>query len=138
MNFLFFIIVGFPVLEILIMIKMGQQIGAINTVLLIFLTAIVGIYYARIEGLNTIKSGFINLYKNKLPLYEMISGASIALAAALLITPGFISDTLGFLLLFPFTRNFLINKWIKKHYTNKNNKDEIYEAEIIEDKKDEL
>ena len=138
MNFLFFIIVGFPVLEILIMIKMGQQIGAINTVLLIFLTAIVGIYYARIEGLNTIKSGFINLYKNKLPLYEMISGASIALAAALLITPGFISDTLGFLLLFPFTRNFLINKLIKKYYTNKNNKDEIYEAEIIEDKKDEL
>ena len=81
MNSLLLVIIGIPVLEIIVMIKIGQQIGAINTVLLIFLTAIIGIYYARIEGLNTIRSGLANLYQNKAPIYEMISGASIALAA---------------------------------------------------------
>ena len=96
------------------MIKIGQQIGAINTVLLIFLTAIIGVYYARIEGLNTIKSGFLNIYQNKVPIYEIISGASIAIAAVLLIIPGFITDCLGFILLFPITRKFLVNTWIKK------------------------
>ena len=88
MNLLLLIIIGLPILEIYIMINLGQQIGALNTVLLIFLTAIIGIYYARLEGLNTIKSGLINLYQNKIPVYEIISGASIAVAAFLLILLG--------------------------------------------------
>ena len=144
MNLLLLIIIAIPILEISIMIKLGQQIGALNTVLLIFLTAIIGIYYARLEGLNTIKSGLINLYQNKIPVYEIISGASIAVAAFLLILPGFFSDTVGFLLLIPFTRKILINFWMKKKYKNnldKNNED-IVDAEIIEEKnhkeKDEL
>tara|TARA_B100000945_G_C20102571_1_gene466556 strand:- start:182 stop:613 length:432 start_codon:yes stop_codon:yes gene_type:complete len=143
MNPLLLIIIGIPVLEILVMIKIGQQIGAINTVLLIFLTAIIGIYYAKIEGLNTIRSGITNLYQNKAPVYEMISGASIAIAAVLLIIPGFITDTFGFLLLFPMTRKLLINNLIKKKHVKQNNyENNIIDAEIIEekkeDKKDEL
>ncbi len=138
MNSVLLVIIGIPVLEIIVMIKIGQQIGAISTVLLIFLTAIVGIYYARIEGLNTIKSALINSYQNKIPVYEMISGASIAVAAVLLIIPGFITDTLGFLLLFPITRKFLIGAWIKKKYVKKDNKKEnnIIDAEIIEDEEE--
>ena len=125
------------------MIKIGQQIGAINTVLLIFLTAIIGVSYARIEGLNTIRSGITNLYQNKTPIYEMISGASIAIAAVLLILPGFITDTLGFLLLFPLTRKFLISALIKKKHVEQNNyENNTIDAEVIEeeekDKKDEL
>ena len=136
MNSLLLVIIGIPVLEIIVMIKIGQQIGAINTVLLIFLTAIIGVYYARIEGLNTIKSGLINLYQNKTPVYEMISGASIAAAAVLLIVPGFITDTIGFLLLFPITRKFLINFWIKKNkIKQENHNNNIIDAEIIEEKK---
>ena len=136
MNSLFLVIIGIPVLEILVMIKIGQQIGAINTVLLIFLTAIVGVYYARIEGINTIKSGLINLYQNKAPIYEIISGASIAVAAVLLILPGFITDTLGFLLLLPITRKFLINVFIKKTHIKKDKDNNIIDAEVIEEKKD--
>ena len=118
------------------MIKIGQQIGALNTVLIIFLTAIVGIYYARIEGVNTIKSGMVNLYKNKIPFYEMLSGASIAVAAILLILPGFISDTIGFFLLFPLTRKIIINFWLKKKNKNSlHDDDKIIEAEIIEEQK---
>ena len=125
------------------MIKIGQQIGAINTVLLIFLTAIIGVSYARIEGLNTIRSGITSLYQNKTPIYEMISGASIAIAAVLLILPGFITDTLGFLLLFPLTRKFLISALIKKKHVEQNNyENNTIDAEVIEeeekDKKDEL
>ncbi len=144
MNSLLLIIIGIPVLEIFVMIKIGQQIGALNTVLLIFFTAIIGVYYARIEGLNTIRSGIKNLYENKTPIYEMISGASIAIAAILLILPGFITDTLGFLLIFPTTRKILINTFIKKKNVNQNNdeKNNVIEAEIVEekdkDKKDEL
>ena len=119
------------------MIKIGQQIGAINTVLLIFLTAIVGVYYARIEGLNTIRSGVINLYQNKAPVYEMISGASIALAAVFLIIPGFITDTIGFLLLLPFTRKIIIGFLFKKKYVKqKKDENEVIDAEIIEEEKD--
>ena len=114
MNSVFLLIIGIPILEIMVMIKIGQQVGAINTILLILLTAFIGIYYARIEGINTIKSGFMNLYQNKVPIYELISGASIAMAAVLLIIPGFITDTIGFILLFPITRKFLINIWLKK------------------------
>jgi|TARA_B100001093_G_scaffold95121_1_gene87253 UPF0716 protein FxsA len=137
MNSLLLIIIGFPILEIALMIKIGKAVGILNTVFLIFLTAVVGLYYARVEGLNTIKSGVINLYQNKLPLYEMISGASIAIAAALLILPGFISDAIGFLFLIPFTRKFIINLWFKSKYKNKNrSNDEIIDAEIIEEKKE--
>ena len=137
MNSLLLIIIGFPILEIALMIKLGKVLGILNTILLIFFTAIVGIYYARVEGLNTIKSGMINLYQNKLPFYEMISGASIAIAAALLILPGFISDTIGFLLLLPFTRKLIIGIWFKNKIKTKNKyNDEIIDAEIIEEKKD--
>ena len=141
MNTLLLTIISFPILEVALMIKVGKVVGILNTILLIFFTAIVGIYYARIEGLNTIKSGMINLYQNKLPLYEMISGASIALAAVLLILPGFISDTLGFLLLFPFSRKLIISFWFRNKYkTNSQNEEEIIDAEIIEEdkNKDEL
>jgi len=141
MNTLLLIIIGLPILEITIMIKVGQQIGALNTILVIFFTAIVGISYAKIEGINTLKSGMTNLYQNKIPLYEMISGASIAIAAILLILPGFISDIIGFFLVVPFTRNILINSWVKKRYQKRSkpqqrNKEEIIDAEIIEEKKE--
>ena len=119
MNTLLLIIIGLPTMEIILMIKIGQQIGAFNTVLTIFFTAIVGIYYAKIEGINTIKSGMANLYKNKIPFYEMLSGATITIAAFLLILPGFISDTIGFLLLIPFTRKIVINFWLINKYQKK-------------------
>ena len=141
MNTLLLIIIGLPTIEVLLMIKIGQQIGAFNTILTIFFTATVGIYYDKIEGLNTIKSGMANLYKNKIPFYEMLSGASIAIAAILLILPGFISDTIGFFFLIPFTRKIMINLWLKNKYQNKtHNEDEIIDAEIIEEvkNKDEL
>ena len=100
-----------PVIEIYLLIKIGSQIGAITTILLIFTTAIVGIYYAKYEGLNTLKSGFAQLSKNEVPTYEMISGAAIALAALLLIIPGFATDVLGFLIIFPITRRLIFNKF---------------------------
>ena len=137
MNSLLLIIIGFPILEIAVLIKIGKIAGVLNTILLIFFTAIVGIYYAKAEGLNTIRSGMVNLYQNKLPFYEMISGASIAIAAVFLILPGFISDTVGFLLLFPFTRKLIIGLWFKNKYKTSHKQDEeIIDAEIIEEKKD--
>jgi len=137
MNTLLLIIIGLPILEITLMIKIGQQIGVFSTVLIIFSTAIVGVYYARIEGVNTIKSGMTNLYKNKIPFYEMLSGASIAIGAILLIIPGFISDIIGFSLLVPFTRKVVINFWLKNKYKkNTENSTEVIDAEIIEEKKD--
>jgi len=137
MNALLLLIIGLPILEIVVMIKIGQQIGTFNTILMIFFTAIVGIYYAKIEGLNTIKSGMINLYKNRIPFYEILSGASIAIAAILLILPGFISDTIGFLLLFPLTRKIIISLWLKNKYKNNSqDHEEIIDAEIIEKKKE--
>ena len=137
MNSLLLIIIGIPILEIALMINIGQEIGALNTIFIIFITAVVGIYYAKVEGINTIKSGMANLYKNKIPLYELFSGASIAIAAFLLILPGFFSDTIGFLLLFPFSRKIIISFWLKKKYPHniKDNED-IIDAEIIEEKKD--
>ena len=105
MNTFFLIFIGLPALEIFLMIKIGGEIGALNTILLIFLTAIIGVYYARIQGIQTLRSGLVNLYQNKAPVYELMSGASIAIAAVMLIFPGFLTDTLGFLLLIPFTRN---------------------------------
>ena len=113
-----------PAIEIYLLIKIGSQIGAITTILLIFTTAIVGIYYAKYEGLNTLRSGFIQLSKNEPPTYEMISGAAIAFAALLLIIPGFVTDILGFLLIFPISRRFFFSVLLKKFKhkeTRKNN-----------------
>tara|TARA_Y100000994_G_C15528047_1_gene374529 strand:- start:79 stop:495 length:417 start_codon:yes stop_codon:yes gene_type:complete len=138
MNSLLFLLIAIPGIEIFVMIKIGQNIGALNTVVLIFLTAIIGIYYAKIEGLNTLRSGVYNIYKNKVPIFELISGASIAIAALFLIIPGFITDTIGFLLLIPFSRNIIINLFLKKQKIVKKN-DKIIEGEILKDKdKDEL
>ena len=137
MNSLLMVIIGFPILEIALMIKIGKTVGILNTIMLIFFTAVVGIYYARLEGLNTVKSGMVNLYQNKLPFYEMVSGASIAVAAILLILPGFISDALGFLLLFPITRKLIIKSFLKNKYQNNYKQDkEIIDAEIVEEEKD--
>ena len=137
MNTLFFIIIVLPILEIALMIKIGEQIGALNTILMIMLTAAVGIFYARIEGLNTLKSGLLNIYRNKIPFYEIISGASIAIAAIFLILPGFITDAIGFLLLFPFTRRLIIGHWVvNKQNQNVSKEEEIIDAEIIEDTKE--
>ena len=137
MNSLLLIIIGLPILEITVMIKIGQQIGTFNTILIIFFTAIIGISYAKSEGLNTIKSGMVNLYKNKIPFYEILSGASIAIAAVLLILPGFISDTVGFLFLVPVTRKIIINLWLRNKYKNNSvNEEDIIDAEIIEEKKE--
>lgn len=135
-SFLIFIILV-PALEIFVFIKVGGAIGAMSTIFLIILTAVIGIYFAKLEGLSTLRSGIENVYKNKSPLFEIISGASIAVAAILLIFPGFITDTCGFLLLFPFVRKFLIKKVLDKNKNEKNNND-VIEAEILEDKRDEL
>ena len=108
MNSIFLSIILVPVIEIYLLIKIGSQIGAITTILLIFSTAVIGVYYAKYEGLNTLKSGFAQLSKNETPAYEVISGAAIAFAALLLIIPGFATDLVGFLLIFPFSRNYTI------------------------------
>ena len=114
MNSILLAIILVPVIEIYLLIKIGSQIGAVTTILLIFTTAIVGIYYAKYEGLNTLRSGFVQLSKNEPPTYEMISGAAIAFAALLLIIPGFITDTLGFLIIFPITRKLLFSKFARR------------------------
>ena len=113
MNTVLISIILLPVLEIYLFIKIGSQIGAFNTISLIFITAIIGIVYARYEGLNTLRSGFGQLIKNEIPAYEIISGAAIAFAALLLIIPGFASDIVGFLILLPFTRKFFFKKFTK-------------------------
>ena len=139
MNSFFLFIIGLPVLEIFIMIKMGAKIGALNTIALIFLTAIIGVYFARLQGLQTLKSGMISLYQNKLPVFELLSGASIGIAALLLIVPGFFTDIVGFLLLFPFTRKILLNLAIKKKTKNNTkSQSETIDGEIIDNNKDEL
>ena len=141
MNSLFLVFIGIPAVEVFLMIKIGGKIGALNTVALIFLTAIIGVYFAKQEGIKTIRSGAINLYQNKIPIYEIISGASIAIAALLLIIPGFFTDTVGFLLLIPLTRRILISSFVKsKNPKTKKEKTNILDGEIIEDKdkKDEL
>ena len=114
MNSILLAIILIPVLEIYLFIKIGSQIGAITTILLIFTTAIIGVYYAKYEGLNTIKSGFIQISKNQAPAYEVISGAAIAFAAVLLIVPGFATDIVGFLLIFPLSRKFIFKKFKNK------------------------
>jgi UPF0716 protein FxsA len=126
MNSVLLTIILIPVIEIFLFIKIGSQIGAITTILLIFATAIIGVYYAKHQGLNTLKSGFTQISKNITPTYEMISGAAIAFAALLLIIPGFTTDILGFLILFPISRNFFLKKFFEKfkkqeNKTEKNN-----------------
>ena len=138
MNPVILSIILIPVLEIYLFIKIGSQIGAFNTILLIFLTAIIGIYYARYEGLNTIRSGFTQMISKEVPAYEIISGAAIAFAAILLIIPGFATDFLGFLLIFPISRKLIfgnISKKFKKKEFRKNNFIEG-EYEDIEDNDD--
>ncbi len=136
MNTILLFLIGVPAVEIFVMIKIGQNIGALNTVALIFLTAIVGVYFVKIAGLNALRSGIYNLYKNKIPIYEIISGASIALAALFLIIPGFITDTIGFLLLIPYTRKIIINFFLVKNKPLHGKKNDFIEGEITEDKKD--
>ena len=132
------LIILVPVIEIYLLIKIGSQIGAITTIFLIFLTAIVGIYYAKYEGLNTLRSGFAQLSKNETPAYEVISGAAIAFAALLLIIPGFATDILGFLLIFPISRKFIFNKFTEKFKSKKNKKNNFIEGDFedIEDDND--
>ena len=115
MNTALILIIGIPLVEIYLFIKIGSQIGAFNTVLLILVTAVVGVGYARYEGYNTLKTGMSQLVKNELPVYELISGATLAFAALLLIIPGFATDLIGILLIIPFTRKFILKKFIKKH-----------------------
>lgn len=136
MNSFFLLFIGIPTLEIFLMIKIGSKVGALNTVGLVFLTAIIGLYFAKVQGIKTIKSGMINIYQNKLPTYEILSGASIAIAALLLITPGFFTDLIGFLILIPFTRNIILKIALKNKSKNNHN-DYIVDVEVI-DKKDEL
>ena len=139
MNPFFIFFIALPALEIFLFIKIGGQVGALNTVALIFLTAIIGVYFAKLQGIQTLKSGMLNLYQNKLPFYEIISGASIAIAALLLIIPGFFTDFIGFLFLIPFTRKFFFSIAIKnKSKSEENSKKEIIDGEIIDHKKDEL
>ena len=137
MNTLLLIILFIPLIEIYLFIQIGGQIGAFNTILVILLTAVVGVYFARLQGLNTLKSGITQLYRNQIPIYEMMSGAALALAALLLITPGFATDLIGFLLILPITRNiffkFLGKKYAKQKSTNEKAKDDLIEGEY-EDK----
>ena len=121
MNTLILSIILIPIIEIYLFIKIGSQIGAFKTILMIFITAIVGIYYAKHEGLNTIKSGLTNIVKNQIPAYELVSGAAIAFAAILLIIPGFATDFIGFVLIFPITRNLIFGR-IKKNLKNSETK----------------
>ena len=138
MNTILLLIILIPAIEIYLFIKIGSQIGAISTILLIFTTAIVGIYYAKYEGLNNLKSGFIQLSKNETPTYEMISGAAIAFAALLLIIPGFATDILGFLIIFPISRRFIFKKFAKKISQKENKKNNFIDGEFedIEDDDD--
>ena len=131
-------IIGLTIIEIYLFISIGSEIGAFTTILLIFLTAITGIYYARYEGLKTLKSGFVQLSKNEAPSYEILSGAGIAFAALLLIIPGFLTDLMGFLLIYPFTRKMIFNKFSKKFKNEKNFKKDYIEGDFedIEDDND--
>jgi UPF0716 protein FxsA len=138
MNSALLLLILIPIIEIYLFIKVGAQIGAITTILLIFVTAIVGVYYARYEGLNTLKAGFVQLSKNESPTYEMLSGAAIAFAALLLIIPGFATDVLGFLLIFPITRKIIFGKFAKRFKKTETEKNNFVEGEFedIEDDND--
>jgi UPF0716 protein FxsA len=130
MNSILLALILIPAIEIYLFIKIGSQIGALTTILLIFSTAIVGIYYAKYEGLNTLKSGFVQLSKKETPAYEIISGAAIAIAALLLIIPGFATDILGFLIIFPLTRKLIFKKFTKNLKTQKTKKNDFIDGEF--------
>ena len=138
MNSILLFIILIPIIEIYLLIKIGSEIGALTTIILILTTAVVGIYYAKYEGLNTLKSGFTQLSKNETPTYEIISGAAIALSALLLIIPGFATDILGFLLIFPKTRKIFFKKYAKKFKTRKTEKNNFIDGDFedIEDDDD--
>ena len=138
MNTVLLSIILVPIIEIYLFIKIGSQIGAFNTILLILITAATGIIYARYEGLNTLRSGFSQMIKNQLPAYEMISGAAIAFGALLLIVPGFATDIIGFLIIFPFTRKLIFGKISTKFKNKKNEKNHFIDGEFedIEDDDD--
>ena len=138
MNSIILAIILIPAIEIYLLIKIGSQIGAITTIFLIFTTAVVGVYYAKYEGLNTLKSGFLQLRKNEYPTYEVISGAAIAFAALLLIIPGFATDILGFLIIFPISRKFILSKFTKRFNHQKTRKNKFIDGEFedIEDDDD--
>ena len=138
MNTILLLIILIPIVEIYFLIKIGSQIGAVTTILLIFMTAIVGVYYAKYEGLNTLKSGFLQLSKNETPAYEVLSGAAIAFAALLLIVPGFVTDILGFVLIFPISRKFIFRIFTRKLDIKKKEKNNFIDGEFedIEDDND--
>ena len=138
MNTILLSIILVPVIEIYLLIKIGSEIGAIITILLIFMTAIIGVYYAKYEGLNTLKSGFLQLSRNETPTYEMISGAAIAFAALLLIIPGFVTDIVGFLLIFPVSRKLIFRKFANKYKKEKKIKKDYIDGDFedIEDEND--
>ena len=138
MNSVLLTLILVPIIEIYLFIKIGSQIGAFNTIFLIFATAVIGVFYARYEGLNTLKSGFSQLIKNELPAYEIFSGAAIAFAALLLIIPGFATDLIGFLLIFPLTRKLILNKFSEKFKKKTENKKNYIDGEFedIEDDND--
>ena len=136
MNTVLLLIILIPILEIYLFIKIGSEIGAFTTISLIFVTAIIGVFYARYEGLNTLKSGVSQLYKNQVPLFELMSGAALAFAALLLILPGFATDTFGFLIIFPPTRKIIFNLLAKREKTEVHFKDDLIEGEY-EDKDNE-
>ena len=136
MNTVLLLIILIPILEIYLFIKIGSQIGAFTTIALIFVTAIIGVFYARYEGLNALRSGVSQLYKNQMPLFELMSGAALAVAALLLILPGFATDLLGFLIIFPITRKIIFNLLAKREKTEVHVKDDLIEGEY-EDKDNE-
>tara|TARA_B100000989_G_scaffold291557_1_gene266168 strand:+ start:653 stop:1072 length:420 start_codon:yes stop_codon:yes gene_type:complete len=137
MNPFYLLFIGLPALEIFLLIKIGAQVGALNTVALIFLTAIIGIYFAKLQGIKTLRSGMVNLYQNKIPIFEIMSGASIAIAALLLIIPGFFTDLVGFLLLLPFTRKIFFKLAFKnKPMTDIKKENNTIDGEVIDNKKD--
>ena len=138
MNSVLLSIILIPILEIYLFIKIGSQIGAFNTILLIVVTAIIGVYYARYEGLNTVRSGFVQIIKNQTPAYEIISSAAIAFAAILLILPGFATDFLGFLLIFPVTRKLIFGNLSNKFKNQRSKKNNFIDGEYedIEDNDD--
>jgi UPF0716 protein FxsA len=139
MNPFLLIFICLPALEIYLLIKVGGHVGAFNTVALIFLTAVIGIYFAKHQSMQTFKSGMVNLYQNKIPIYEMMSGASIAIAALLLIIPGFFTDFLGFILLIPFTRKILLKMALKnKTKEDIKSQNKTIDGEVIDSNKDEL
>ena len=134
MNAVILFIIGIPAIEIYLMIKVGGIIGALNTILLIFFTAITGVYFAKLAGLRTLQSGLSQIVKNEMPIYEIISGAALAFAALLLIIPGFLTDIIGFLLIIPITRKFFIRLISSRLKTKKVDDENIIEGSVEEDK----